>query len=147
MSLANIRTEMATALKTITGIDSDHVFTNEPNVSIVQEQCPCIVLPFPRITPSVPYNQAVQAIYHFEIKYLYAPVELAQSTKANNSIGNYLASIWDALFAEFMLSNTAMGQDFGGDIPGATVEYGGKLFWGINIPWNVVEQVSATFTP
>ncbi len=147
MSLANIKTQLGTTLDGITNIDTDHVFIDEPDTTPTTEQMPCLLVTLPRITPSMPIAGLAQAIYHFEIKYLYAPYEEAQPVAATTAMDAYLSSAWTALFAKLMLSGGAQNQDFDGDATRPLVRFRDAWFWGINIPWRVSEQVAVTVTP
>ncbi len=147
MTLAAIKTQLGTTLDGITNIDTDHVFIDEPDTTPTTEQMPCILVTLPRISPSMPIAGLTQAIYHFEIKYLYAPYEEAQPNAATTAIDTYLSSVWTVLFGAFTLSTNAANQDFDGDVTRPLVRFRDAWFWGINIPWRVLEQAAVTVTP
>jgi hypothetical protein len=146
MTLANIKTQLAAVLDGITNIDTDHVFIDEPDTMPTAEQMPCLVVTLPRITPSMPVNGLTQCVYHFEIKYLYAPLQLAEPQAATTAIDGYLKAVWDALFGALTLSSNATSQDFDGDTTRPTVVFRNEIYWGLNIPWRVTEQVTTTVT-
>jgi hypothetical protein len=146
MSLATVKSAMATVLDGITGIDTDHVFVDEPNTTPTKEGMPCLLVTLPRITPTAPYQGIVKCVYHFEILYLYAPYELTQPATAATAIDGYLGLVWDALFGAFTLSANAVTQDFDGDVTRPLVRFRDAWYWGIRIPWRVEDRTSATFT-
>jgi hypothetical protein len=147
MTLANIKTQLSSVLDGISNIDTDHVFVDEPDTSPTDEQMPCILVTLPRISPSMPVMGLAKAIYHFNIMYLYAPIDQAQPTKAAAAMDTYLSNVWTALFGALMLSGNANNQDFDGDVIRPTVTFRGINYWGISIPWMVLEQVAVTVTP
>lgn len=149
MSLANIQAQLKTALDGITNIDTDHVFIGLPNTAPTQEQMPCIVVTLNRVTPTMPYQRITKCVYHFEIRYLYAPTENAQAQTASAAVTGYLKSVWDALFGVLTLSGNANTQDFDGDATGfdSPIQFNGLWFWGILVPWRVEDRTETTVTP
>jgi hypothetical protein len=141
---------LETRLETISGIDTDHVFIQQPDEIPTLEQCPCIVVLEDRITPSIVATGALaQDIHHFKIYYLYAPYESAMPVAATTAIRAYWKNLRVALFGSLMLTSTANNQDFDGDISGIDqpIQFRDKWFWGLIVPWSILEQVSVAVTP
>ena len=147
MTLANVKTALATRLDTITNIDTDHIFIDEPDTSPSNEQCPCFVVTLPRITPTMPVGGLVNVSYHFNILYLYTTYEQAQITKAVAGIDAYLSDVWGALFGALTLTAYATHQDFDGDVTRPLVKFRDVWYWGISVPWLVNETVTTAVTP
>ena len=147
MSESSIKEALGEYLKQVRDIDLDHIFIDEPDTAPTAEQCPCLVVTLPRITPSMPTHGVVKSIYHFKILYLYAPYELAQPQTATTAISSYLTNMWDVLFSVFTLGANANTQDFDGDVTRPLVRFREMWFWGLEIPWRVEDRETVTVTP